>query len=587
MGLHVNIEYLLSARTVESDRIEYKKGWNPDSIYRSICAFANDFDNTGGGYIIIGVEEDSFSKTAHRPVAGLSTDQLSDIQRKMIGFNNLLQPAYHPKFSIEEVDEKQIAVLWIPGGTNRPYTVPEQVTASVKRSFYYIRKYANSVKANLEEQQELISIANQVPFDDRANTLTGIENISIVLIKNYLLKVKSKLATQIGKISELELLAQMELVSGPNEHVFPRNVGLIMFSENPEKYFPYTQVEMVFFPNGEDMEFTEYPIITGPVPEQIRLTLDFLKTHFLKEQVIKQKDQAESIRIWNYPLQAIEEILVNAFYHRDYQVREPIEIRIYPNSIVFLNYGGPDRSIPIQALISGKARARRYRNRRLGEFLKELGLTEGRATGIPTTLKVLNENGSPPANFTTDEERTYFEVEIFCHPSFKQKRDLKLPLEGVFLNLESIDSILNKLLEYYYPGEFIDNTGNLVDTHVHNDVSFIKSLDIQAFELILQLKKSVAGNQVSTLAGIIATVVTPKEIEVLQTCRNATAREIILTRLGVTNQRKNFARFMLPMVKLRWLSMTIIEKPTSPKQQYFSTIKGRLVLELVKYYQNQ
>ena len=45
MTLHINIEDLLSARTVESDRIEFKEGWNPDAIYRSICAFANDFDN--------------------------------------------------------------------------------------------------------------------------------------------------------------------------------------------------------------------------------------------------------------------------------------------------------------------------------------------------------------------------------------------------------------------------------------------------------------------------------------------------------------------------------------------------------------
>ncbi len=53
--LHLNIEDLLSARTVESERIEYKEGWNPDAIYRSICAFANDFDNIGGGYILVGV----------------------------------------------------------------------------------------------------------------------------------------------------------------------------------------------------------------------------------------------------------------------------------------------------------------------------------------------------------------------------------------------------------------------------------------------------------------------------------------------------------------------------------------------------
>ena len=43
MALPISIEKLLSGGVVESSRIEYKEGWNPDAIYRSICAFANDF----------------------------------------------------------------------------------------------------------------------------------------------------------------------------------------------------------------------------------------------------------------------------------------------------------------------------------------------------------------------------------------------------------------------------------------------------------------------------------------------------------------------------------------------------------------
>ena len=41
MKLPINIEELLGGRAVEGDRIEYKTGWNPDAIYRSVCAFAN------------------------------------------------------------------------------------------------------------------------------------------------------------------------------------------------------------------------------------------------------------------------------------------------------------------------------------------------------------------------------------------------------------------------------------------------------------------------------------------------------------------------------------------------------------------
>ncbi len=42
MELEISIEDLLNKRRVESDRIEFKAGWNPDDIYHSVCAFAND-----------------------------------------------------------------------------------------------------------------------------------------------------------------------------------------------------------------------------------------------------------------------------------------------------------------------------------------------------------------------------------------------------------------------------------------------------------------------------------------------------------------------------------------------------------------
>lgn len=135
--LHLNIEDLLSARTVESDRIEYKEGWNPDAIYRSICAFSNDFDNIGGGYILVGVSEDKITKTAKRPVKGLSSIELASIQKEMIGYNNLLKPYYAPKLSIEQVDNKDIIVLWVIAGNERPYEVPETVTAKHKIWKYF------------------------------------------------------------------------------------------------------------------------------------------------------------------------------------------------------------------------------------------------------------------------------------------------------------------------------------------------------------------------------------------------------------------------------------------------------------------
>jgi ATP-dependent DNA helicase RecG len=81
-----------------------------------------------------------------------------------------------------------------------------------------------------------------------------------------------------------------------------------------------------------------------------------------------------------------------------------------------LSFPGPDRSIRLEGFPAGHAVSRRYRNRRIGEFLKELDLTEGRSTGIPKILKVMAANGSPAPVFESDDDRLSFVIRLPCHP---------------------------------------------------------------------------------------------------------------------------------------------------------------------------
>ena len=566
MALPINVEDLLSATTIESDRIEYKSGWNPDAIYRSICAFANDFDNLGGGYILIGVDEDNTTKTAVRPVKGLSTSEIAGIQTKMIGFNNLISPIYHPHFFIETVDNKSIIVLWNPGGASRPYEVPDVITSKTKNYCSYIRKYANSIKADTSVKQELISLANKVPFDDRSNTNTSVSEISMVLIQDHLRKIKSRLADEVGKRANIEILQQMELVSGPPERLFPRNVALMVFNENPEKFFPRSQVEIVYFPNGaKDPTFKEYPKITGPVQTQIEKVLEFLQTNFIEEQVTKVKNKAKSDRIFNYPYSALEEAVANALFHRDYEVFEPVEIRIYPDSIIILNYGGPDRSIRLGAFKTGRISARRYRNRRIGDFLKELNLTEGKATGIPTILHALEENGSPAPHFETDDDRSYFQVELFIHPSFKQK--LKVETKSTTDTVPMKLLLANDKLE-----ELINNVQN------RRDIGRDRVRDIVG-DIAGDIDKNIP------LSFIVETIdsITSKEQIVIEGCEKEKSRTEMMKLINITNNVKNYNTYISPLLQLEWLEMTIPDKPSSPKQKYRTTLKGMILLEFFNY----
>ena len=345
MELEIDVEDLLSKRRLESDRIEFKTGWNPDDIYHSVCAFANDYNNDGGGYIVVGVEEEN--GVAKRPVKGLPEYMLDSIQKDMLGYNNLISPPYFPQGIPAEVDGKWIFVIVVRTGQQRPYKSPEHVTSKKEKKYnYYIRYQTSSVKANSEQERELINMSDQTPFDCRANHKATFEDISPVLLEDHLRKTGSKLAKQVRERGVEEILNDMQLLVGPPELRYIQNVAIMMFCEHPEKFFGYTYVQMTSFPKGsiENPSISEdFPNITGSVPQMIQATMERFRNLIIREKVIKVPNQMEALRIFNYPYQAIEEAVVNAFYHRDYMSFEPVTIEIEPDCINIMNFPGIDR----------------------------------------------------------------------------------------------------------------------------------------------------------------------------------------------------------------------------------------------------
>ena len=530
MALPININDLLTKNKVEGNRIEFKRGWNPSKIYHSICAFANDLDNLGGGYILVGVDE--VDGMAKRPVEGLPAESIDRILKEMVGFNNKMEPFYMARTSVEEVDGKQILVIWVPSGVNRPYSVMEDVNSKHSRPKYYVRCGSSSIEAKGEVLDQLRDSANRTPFDDRGNPAITLGDISSVQVYDYLRKVGSRLFHSF-RAQELEqTLEQMDLYDGPTERRNLKNVAAMMFCDEPQKFFPVSRVEIVVFPEGRIQNpnrFYEVPAITGTVPQMIKETLSYLR-NFVREYVHKSKDRAESERFFNYPYQALEEAVVNALYHRDYQEREPVEITIEPDRISILSYSGPDRSVTMDAIREGQVlRSRRYRNRRLGDFLKELELTEGRSTGIPTIQNELKKNGSPRAVIETDDERTFFLIDIPC------REDVRIPLPDEYGNNDRVER--------------------------------------QSKEKSKSLKTSVSVDDNDRVKRLSRDRVTT-ELAVLKFCLAPRSRKEVLEHLGLKYHSDNFKRHILPLVEMGYLTYIYPDVPNSPKQKYVTTDEG-------------
>ena len=416
-ALPINIDELLKGQIVEWERLEFKKGWNPEDIIHTICAFANDINNWGGGYLVIGIEEKDGQPIF--PPIGLSPNKLNEFQKELVNLGYKLRPNYHPIVAPVNFQEKMILLIWCPGGQTRPYQAPETLGKNTAHT-YFIRRNSTTVKAQTKDIQRLHEMTNQVPFDDRICHQAELKDLQIGIIKDFLRDVKSDLLSEIDKIPFTQLCQQMQIIQGPKEYLKPLNIGLMMFNHNPEKFFPCTRIEIVDFHDEVGDSFSE-KIFKGPIHIQLREALRYIQSMFIKEEIRKRPDRAEADRFYNYPYVALEEALANAVYHKDYGQREPIEVSIKPDRIEILSFPGPLPPLKIEDLNKGSVRIRTYRNRRIGDFLKELHLTEGRCTGVIKIRKSMDNNGSPPAIFATDENHLYFLTVLPIHPEATKK----------------------------------------------------------------------------------------------------------------------------------------------------------------------
>ena len=418
MAIPINVDDLISGKTIESMRIEYKADYNPDEIIRTICAFANDIDNMGGGYIVVGVEEENGCPIL--PVKGIEKSKIDGILKKLHNHCHFIEPLYEPVVEPVLFHDAWVIIIWVSGGFGRPYKAPKEVTQRQSVKHFYIRKFSSTVIADRNEEKELFYVSSDIPFDDRDNLAADVSDLNANLMLEHLKEIGSDLYELSKNKDSLSIARDMQLVGGSEEYLKPRNVGLLMFSMNIEKYFKNARIEVVDMPTPTGDGMTER-VFTGPIQYQLRDALLYIKNYIISERVFKIDGQPESKKIVNYPYKAVEEILSNAVYYRSYQIQEPIVVRITPASMEVTSFPGFDRSISDDKIRKYDFRARVYRNRRIGDFLKELHLIEGRNTGFPTALKALSENGSGKFRIEMDDERRYLSVTIPVHPSFLPK----------------------------------------------------------------------------------------------------------------------------------------------------------------------
>ena len=419
-GAPINIDDLVHARSVEDNRREFKATWDDsvkEAVVRTVCAFGNDLLNLNGGYVILGIDTDELGNPI-LPPRGLVDQDIDLIQREILGQCNRIEPAYQPLTFPETYHDKSILIVWAPGGDNRPYQAPRRRQEGDRA--YFVRQGSSTVEATGQTRTQLLDQAARIPFDDRRSLVSTVENISPTLVRRFLSDVRSDLVRTGTNVADIDLYERMRLVLRLNAHYAPRNTAILFFNETPDSFFPGARIEVVQFGDDAGGDLIEERTISGPLNEQIKLAVDHLNS-LADAMLRKRQGEAEVDRTVAYPYEAMEEAVVNAVYHRSYDNHpEPSKIYLYPDRMEIISYPGPLPGIEKHHLASdGRVPPIPARNRRIGGFLKELRLAEGRGTGLPKIRRRMEENGSPEPQFDYDEDRSYFRVTLPAHPRYK------------------------------------------------------------------------------------------------------------------------------------------------------------------------
>ena len=124
--------------------------------------------------------------------------------------------------------------------------------------------------------------------------------------------------------------------------------------------------------------------------------MDFVRKHINKEVIIT--GEAQNIQKWQYPLEAIREIVMNMIVHRDYRSSSDSIVKVFNNKIEFYNPGRLPDNITVEDLLLNNYKST-PRNKLIADFFKSLGLIEKYGSGIRRIFDYFKTENLPAPEF--------------------------------------------------------------------------------------------------------------------------------------------------------------------------------------------
>ncbi len=395
----------------EGYKVEFKE--KIANLDREIVAFSNG----SGGSIFLGIADNS--QITGINITNKLKSQIMDIARNC-------DPSI--KVTLIPHSDANILEVHVAEGADKPYR---------SKDGFFLRIGPSSQKLKRDEIITLINHSGKIHFDEAiCPRFQYPHDFSEDLFDRFLKQcaIQTKLPAE-------EILVSLNVAKEENNQLAFTNTGILFFAKTPQNFYPESYTTAVRYKTSDKFSIIDKKEIGGSLIQQIENSLAFCMRHISMQASLSSSLESFSAarkEIYEYPLLALREAIINAITHRDYYYdASHIYIHMYPDRIEIENPGGLHHGLLLENL--GKRSIRR--NRLIADLLHRAGYIERVGSGFDRMKQSLTDNNNPPLEVSATN---FFNIRFYKRIESISEKSLTIRQIKIYNLLQEHHSLSSK-----------------------------------------------------------------------------------------------------------------------------------------------
>ena len=357
----------------ESNTIEFKESFDREAVVT-----AGAFANTRGGSIYIGI-------TDRGKVVGalIGAESLKEWANTI---SQSTEPRLIPEIEEQSHDGKPVVAIHIKENPLKPVSV---------RGRCYRRVGSSNRVMQPHEIAELHLQSIGSSWDLTPAPGATLADLDFAKVADYIRKANESGRRNIAPgESPQTVLEKIGLVQGNK----PSWAAILLFGKEPQRFLSQATIHCGLF-DADEISVLDDRMVTGTLIEQINDAMEFIRKNIRVAFVMT--GEPERKQVWDYPVEALREAVINAICHRNYTISSSVEIRILRDSLKVWSPGRLASGITLPELFSSHASV--LRNKGIAQVLYDIGWIERWGGGIQKMRSASAEAGLPEPVFQEDQ----------------------------------------------------------------------------------------------------------------------------------------------------------------------------------------